>query len=105
MTKTKRGIYLILKESRYVYKLNEYSFYFSSMLYMKKFDEELPNYIKMETAKIESNYNCKIDLTELFYLSLYKKIEKRGFYIEYEDIPFDLKDVDFSVQINFNKEG
>ena len=58
--KTKRGIYLDLSESDYIYELDGIAYYFSS-----------------EFNKNRYKINCNFDL--YFQLSFYKKIEKRGF--------------------------
>lgn len=83
--KTKNGIELDLKNSSYVYDYNNLKFYFSSELYLKKFQENLSYYLFMETTKIINKYKVKINLNLFLAISLYQKIEKRGFYIKYEN--------------------
>ena len=83
--KTKNGIELDLKNSSYIYDYNNLKFYFSSELYLKKFQENLSYYIFMETTKIINKYKVKINLNLFLAISLYQKIEKRGFYIKYEN--------------------
>lgn len=82
--RTVGNIELNLEESSFIYKYNEIKFYFSSEFYKNKFKEEVKNYIQMETAKIINKYKIEIDLTDFLTISLYKKIEKRGFLIEYK---------------------
>lgn len=81
--KTKNGIELDLKNSSYIYDYNNLKFYFSSELYLKKFQENLSYYIFMETTKIINKYKVKINLNLYLAISFYQKIEKRGFYIKY----------------------
>lgn len=83
--KTKNGIELDLKNSSYIYDYNKYKFYFSSKFYLKKFQENLSYYLFMETTKIINKYKVKINLNLFLAISLYQKIEKRGFYIKYEN--------------------
>ena len=81
--KTKNGIELDLKNSSYIYDYNNLKFYFSSELYLKKFQENLSYYIFMETTKIINKYKVKINLNLYLAISFYKKKKKRGFYIKY----------------------
>ena len=83
--KTKNGIELDLKNSSYIYDYNNLKFYFSSKFYLKKFQENLSYYLFMETTKIINKYKVKINLYLFLAISLYQKIEKRGFYIKYEN--------------------
>lgn len=79
--KTKNGIELELKQSKYIANLKGLKFYFSSQLYLDKFLINAANYTSQENVKIKIKYNLDIDLTEYLLIALYKKIEKRGFYI------------------------
>lgn len=79
--KTKTGIYLNLNESEYFVNLAELTFYFSSELYRNKFKKLVPEFIKNENIKMNIKYDININLDLYFAISLYKKIEKRGFRI------------------------
>ena len=94
--KTKNGIELDLKNSSYIYNYKNLKFYFSSELYLKKFQENLSYYIFMETTKIINKYKVKINLNLYLAISFYQKIEKRGFYIKYgnEEIEIPRFEVD-----------
>ena len=93
--KTKNGIELDLKQSEYFCDFLGAVFYFSSELYLNKFKEIVKNYVEMEQAKFINKYKINVDLKFYFAVSLYKKIEKRGFRINYfdqeitEDIKFE----------------
>lgn len=79
MKTTVKGICLNINESEYYLKYKGLIFYFSSEFYKNKFTNEVNHYIENETLKIQVKYNININLDILFMLSLYKKIEKRGF--------------------------
>ena len=76
---TAKGICLNLNESEYYFKYKGLIFYFSSEFYKKKFADEISSFIETETLKLQVKYNININFDILFMLSLYKKIEKRGF--------------------------
>lgn len=83
--KTKNGIYLDLKESEYKINYNGLIYYFSSELYMNKFQNKVKQFIIEETAKIKAKYKVNIYLDTMLSISFYKRIEKRGFRIEYNE--------------------
>lgn len=89
--KTRNGIELNLKESKYLYTLNNYKFYFSSEFYLNKFTSELQLYNNIESVKLKNKYKNNIEAFLFLSISLYKKIEKRGFYI---------KDIKTNTEIN-----
>lgn len=76
-------IYYNIYDSDYVVEYREFKFYFSSLLYMKKFKNELKDYINDESFKIKNKYMFYLESDEYLALSYYKKIEKRGFYVRY----------------------
>ena len=79
--KTGYGIELDIKKSDYkVSKLN-FTFYFSSKFYAQKFRNMFSEYIEMEQRKLYNKYKVKINAKLYLAVSLYNKIEKRGFYI------------------------
>ena len=79
--KTKRGIYLNIKESDYSYNFKGLIFYFSSKKYLEKFKETVKSYLENEIYKIKIKYNINISIDLFIIISYYKKIEKRGFRI------------------------
>lgn len=79
--KTKNGVELNLKESEYNIKIFNWNFYFSSALYLNKFKEQVFQFVEMESLKFNNKYKVKFDLKLYFAIVLYKRIEKRGFYI------------------------
>lgn len=83
--KTNRGIYLDLNESTYVYEFESLKFYFSSIVYLKKFIAQLPTYSKNEILKLNTKYKCNLNANQMLAINLYKNIEKRGFRVYYYD--------------------
>lgn len=79
---TKAGIYLELDKSTYYYSIYGLDFYFSSMIYKEKFEKNVQNYVKEESIKLKNKYKNDCDFKQYLAVSLYKKIEKRGFRIE-----------------------
>ena len=78
---TSRGVYHDISESIYSFTYLDFVFYFSSELYKNKFKKEVESYVKNETKKLEVFYKLKNEFSIFFAISLYKKIEKRGFRI------------------------
>lgn len=78
-------IYHDIEKSKYSFKYDHLTFYFSAPLYLNKFKERYINYIKEETAKFNSRFRMTIYADELFLLELYRKIEKRGFKVLYDN--------------------
>lgn len=78
-----RGVFYDLKDSNYIYLGDNVAFYFSSNLYLKKFTLKLDEFIKNEKMKFLVNYKININADLLFMITLYRKIEKRGFRVIY----------------------
>lgn len=80
-------VYQNIEESPFSYKYEDYEFYFSSQFYRRNFKKRLPLYLKEETFKIKNKYKIRneefvlIFFKEFLLITLYKKIEKRGFKI------------------------
>ena len=86
--KTSRGICLKLKESPYVYEKFGIKFYFSSEFYMRKFKEGLREFIDNENMKLEIRFKNPINAQLYFLFVYYRKIEKRGYRVIYNNIEF-----------------
>lgn len=78
---TRNGIELNIEKSEYTYHYNDLIFYFSSMFYLNKFKKELKNFIETETKKLYNKFKVNVDYSLLLSIALYKRIEKRGFYV------------------------
>lgn len=87
--KTRRNIYHNLEESPYITKFNNFRFCFSSKFYQTKFEEELLEYIKIESDKLKNKFNVKMNFTDILAFNLYRKIEKRGCYCIYSQNEFN----------------
>lgn len=81
MKTTAKGICINLNESEYYFKYKGIVFYFSSEFYRNKFANQVQDYIERETFKLQVKYDMNIQFDLMFMISLYKKIEKRGFRI------------------------
>lgn len=79
-------VYNDIDESNYFITYDDMKFYFSSQFYQNKFNDEYVNFIKEETDKLRLKFKCNIDADYLILLLLYKKIEKRGFRVEYKNV-------------------
>lgn len=72
-------VYKDIELSNYKFDFQRFTFYFSSKFYIEKFRKELDNYIDIEKTRLMKRYDLILDSSEYLALSLYKKIEKRGF--------------------------
>ena len=80
---TVRGIAKDLAISPYIYTDNHIQLNFSSEFNLKRFKDKLPEYednIEYRAYRL-FGFNVNI-IQEVILLSLYMKIEKRGFYVE-----------------------
>lgn len=83
-------IYHDIKESTFFISIQNLDFYFSSQSLLERFNKEYDEYIKLEHDKILNRYKVEID-NLFFAMSLYKKIEWRGFKVLIDGEP--IKDV------------
>lgn len=77
-------VYNNINESPYFFDYKNYRFYFSSAFYRRNFKNKIESYVREEKYKLMNRYKIInpifIDvINEVLYISLYKKIEKRGF--------------------------
>lgn len=77
----KSQVFSNIEDSNYFVDLFGVRYYFSSESYKLKFKKRVFDYIKDETIKIKNKYQIKININEYLAVSLYHKIEKRGFRI------------------------
>lgn len=82
---TKNGIELDLAKSNYYYKIGNFTFYFSSEFYLNKFKKEVNSFMDLENSKIIARYKINIDLKIYLAVALYKRIEKRGFLVKFNN--------------------
>lgn len=84
MKKTTGDIYLNIEDSDYITivdRVDRIELYFTSMFYKNKFEKMMNSYIETENYKLKNKYgfDCGELLDTYLILSLYRKIEKRGF--------------------------
>ena len=81
---TKGGIERNLPMSPFSHKLNNLTFYFSSKVYRDKFITALANYTHDFRLMLEKKLSVSvIGCEDIASVLLYKRTEKRGFYITY----------------------
>lgn len=86
-------VYQDIEESPFYYDYEDFKFYFSSQFYRRNFKLKVEDYIKQETYKLKNRYkifNNKFYeiLKEVLLISLYKKIEKRGFKVYLNEVRY-----------------
>jgi len=87
--KSKRGIYYDLNESDYIYTIDNFKFVFSSLFYLSLFKQNLEAYLKYEEDKLNNKIGEDLNLKEVILLNHYKKLEKRGFLVYYNNKKLD----------------
>lgn len=85
---TRNGIEYNLKISPYQYQYGDYTFYFSSRNYLTKFAEKLQEEQKIVSSFLSRKFEFDINADTLSVIGLYRKIEKRGFFITYKGNEF-----------------
>lgn len=90
MNVSRRGIVLDIENSPYVstikYGETTLMFYFSSSLYMSKFEIEMKINREKINKSLSKRFKLDIKCDLLCDINLYSKIEKRGFYILANDM-------------------
>ena len=89
---TKNGICLKIRESEYKSLKYGLVFYFSSKLYLDKFNNNVNRYVDEETLKLQNKYKITCNFEVYLAISYYKKIEHRGFYVIDEVSNYEIKD-------------
>lgn len=92
-------VYYDLNESDYIIDYKRFKFIFSSKFYIEKFKKELYNYINIEQNRIDERYKLRLESSEYLALSLYKKIEKRGFLVYFNGRKID-KNQTFTISLS-----
>lgn len=83
---TKGGVERNLPCSPYSHKLNNLTFYFSSRIYKEKFVSALANYTHDFRLMLEKKLSVDvIGCEDIASILLYKRTEKRGFYVTYSE--------------------
>lgn len=91
MGKTRGGIYLNLLESEYIYHDNSQrniTYYFSSKFYMESFLKKREAYREKLESYIYYRSKLRIDAHTCSDIVCYSDIEKRGFYVIIDNVPY-----------------
>lgn len=86
MSVTRNGIYYNLKKSTYIVTKNNIKFYFSSMKHLEKFNKQLEENRDTISYSLYKRFKLWVKIDELCDLSLYSKIESRGFFVVIEGV-------------------
>ena len=70
-----------LGKSDYQTNYKQYAFHFSSEFNKQRFESQIQTFIENETLKLNAKYRTTFNAEIVIALYLYRKIEKRGFYI------------------------
>lgn len=70
-----------LFKSPYHTQYKNHTFYFSSQFNKDRFDNKLQTFVDTEKLKLNSKYYTEIRSEIVLALTLYRLIEKRGFYV------------------------
>ena len=85
-------VYKDVKDSPYKigFRFNghEIVFHFSSLFNQKRFISHVNEYKNNEELKLRNKYQLEIDVKIYLAIVYYKKIEKRGFFIELDGLEF-----------------
>lgn len=76
-------VFADINDSQYYFEYNNLLLYFSSKLYLDKFEQNYKRFLKEESIRFQLRYKCNVNCDEMILLLLYKKIEKRGFRVLY----------------------
>lgn len=87
-------VYKDVKESPFKIDYANICFHFSSLFNKNRFNKNVNLYVNEEELKIRNKYQLEIDMHKYLAIAFYKKIEKRGFYITFENN--ELKDLNFN---------
>lgn len=82
--KSNKNIYYDLSKSPFTYAYsNNLTFYFSSALNITKFTERLKDFTETMDNAFKARYHINFDSSLLSAITLYQKIEKRGFRLKF----------------------
>lgn len=82
MGKTVNGIYHNIKESDYSFSTENFTFFFSSQFYKRKFIEKYLEHREDINYFLKARFGVEVDLPDYADFILYQKIEKRGYRVQ-----------------------
>lgn len=97
-------VYQDITKSDIVFEVDDIKFYFSSLFNRERFKKKYENFLNEEENKIMIKYKLPINMRKYLLLSLYHKIEIRGFLIEIGEKLLKKDDIVINTSILFFNE-
>ena len=86
---SKRGIHYVLSQSPYHTHFPGLDMYFSSMMYLEKFQENYPHVCERLSSEFKRRFKLDCDASRIAAIKTYLECEKRGFYVVVEGVPVE----------------
>lgn len=80
---TKYGVVYDLEKSHYSFRIDNITYYFSSLIHLSKFTKGYYENRHKVNETVSNRYGMTIELNLIADIHFYSKIETRGFYIMY----------------------
>jgi hypothetical protein len=84
MTLTRNGIIRELRLSPYQYRSGSLTFYFSSQLHLRRFNDRIKGHQQTIAESLTRRFKFRVDADRLAEVHLYMDVESRGFFITRE---------------------
>lgn len=97
-------VYQDITKSDITFEVDDIKFYFSSLFNRERFKKRYEDYLNEEENKVMIKYKLPINMKKYLLLSLYHKIEIRGFLIEIGEKLLKKDDIVINTNILFYKE-
>ena len=81
---SRNGVFYDLNYSDYRVTVDGLTFVFSTQLHLDKFKAQLESHREKINTSLSRRFNYTVDASRLADIVLYKKVETRGFLIEYK---------------------
>lgn len=97
-------VYQDITKSDITFEIDDIKFYFSSLFNKERFKRKYESFINEEENKIMIKYKFPINMRKYLLLSLYHKIEIRGFLVEINEKKLKKDDIIINTNILFYNE-
>ena len=97
-------VYQDITKSDITFEVDDIKFYFSSLFNRERFKKKYEDFVNEEGNKVMIKYKLPINMKKYLLLSLYHKIEIRGFLIEIGEKLLKKDDIVVNTNILFYKE-
>lgn len=87
--KTYYGTFTDINESDIKFSYGNYDYYFTSQFNKNKFEENVEDFVYIEEIKLKNKYSVNINLKDYLAVAFYKKVQKKGFRVEFKGIKID----------------